>query len=72
MIRSLKELRVFDMKQKEKLVTLFNEIEELIQYALDWEKRYAEKIEQVHPKYTESARNLVHYCYKIEFLFLHY
>ena len=50
------------MKQKEKLVILFNEIEELIQYALDWEKRYAEKIEQVHPKYTESARNLVHYC----------
>lgn len=50
------------MKQKEKLVTLFNEIEELIQYTLDWENRYAEKIEQVHPKYTESARNLVHYC----------
>ena len=49
------------MKQKEKLVTLFNEIEELIQYALEWEERYAEKIEQVHPKYTESARNLVHY-----------
>jgi pyruvate kinase len=50
------------MKQKEKLVVLFNEIEELIQYTLDWEKRYAEKIEQVHPKYTESARNLTHYC----------
>jgi len=50
------------MKQKEKLVTLFNEIDELIQYAFDWEIRYTEKIEQVHPKYTESARNLVHYC----------
>ncbi len=37
------------------------EIEELIQYVLDWEEKYRDKIEKVHPDYMDSAKNLVHY-----------
>jgi pyruvate kinase len=50
------------LSRKEKLEILLHEIEELIQYVLEWEEKYSEKIAQVHPEYLESARNLVHYC----------
>ncbi len=49
------------MKRKEKLAILLVEIEELIQYVLDWEEKYRDKIEKVHPDYMDSAKNLVHY-----------
>ncbi|MDO9576931.1 MAG: pyruvate kinase [Candidatus Cloacimonadales bacterium] len=49
------------LNRKEKLTILLEEIEELIQSVLAWEEKYKEKIEQVHPEYLESARNLVHY-----------
>ncbi len=48
-------------KRKERLEKLLHEIEELIQHVLEWEEEYFEKIKQVHPKYSKSATNLVHY-----------
>ena len=50
------------LKRKEKLALLLQEIEELITFVQEWEAKYHTKIAQVHPQYTESARNLVHYC----------
>ncbi|MCF7792963.1 MAG: hypothetical protein K9N09_03540 [Candidatus Cloacimonetes bacterium] len=49
------------MKRKEKLAILLAEIEDLMLYVKEWEKIYADKIEQVHPEYADAARNLVHY-----------
>ncbi|HPR17489.1 MAG TPA: pyruvate kinase [Candidatus Cloacimonadota bacterium] len=49
------------LTRKQKLTLLLAEIEELIVFIRQWEDKYADKIKQVHPKYTDSARNLVHY-----------
>ncbi len=49
------------LTRAEKLKILLAEIEELIRFILEWEKKFTKKIQQVHPKYVESAKNLVHY-----------
>ena len=37
------------------------QLESIYQCAIDLESRYAEELAAVHPKYRESAKNLVHY-----------
>ena len=49
------------LTREDKLKVLLTEIEELIQFILECEEHFSEKIQQVHPKYVESAKNLVHY-----------
>ena len=50
------------MKRKEKISLLILQIDELIHLTEEWEERYKDKLERVHPKYKNSAKNLVHYC----------
>lgn len=49
------------LTRKEKLEKLLSEIDDLIDHISDREKKYADKIALVHPEYTDSARNLIHY-----------
>ena len=40
---------------------LIQEVERLLQEALDFELLYAEELKQVDPDFVDSARNLLHY-----------
>lgn len=41
--------------------TLIGQLEEIIASAHAFEERFSAELDQVHPRYTESARNLLHY-----------
>ena len=50
------------MKHKlEKIQAMINQVEEIIQDAQRAEKKYSDLLTQVHPAFTRSARNLIHY-----------
>lgn len=49
------------MKKQEKLLTVNNQIEEIINKAKVLENNYDDLILKVHPAYRESALNLIHY-----------
>ncbi|MGO1752090.1 MAG: pyruvate kinase [Psychroflexus sp.] len=47
--------------QKEKLQEILELINSAINQIYEFEKKYESQINQVHPNYTQSAKNLVHY-----------
>lgn len=47
--------------QKEFLKEISAQIDIILQKVLEYEERYNSQIQRVHPKYKESARNLIHY-----------
>jgi len=49
------------MKNQEKLLTINNQIEEIIEKAKILENNYDGMISKAHPSYRESALNLIHY-----------
>jgi pyruvate kinase len=48
-------------RHEEDLSPLIEKIEKVIDHVVEAEQKYKENLEQVHPHYRESARNLVHY-----------
>ncbi|HEY7751121.1 MAG TPA: pyruvate kinase, partial [Ignavibacteriaceae bacterium] len=47
--------------KKKKLTQLLNQLEEIKQHALEFEKKYSGELEKVHPSNLNSAGNLIHY-----------
>lgn len=47
--------------QKEKLQEINTQIDEILTKVKEYEERYNKYIEKVHPNYTKSAKNLIHY-----------
>jgi len=49
------------MSTEEKIAQASAQLEAIARRAIDFEARYAAKIDAVHPRFRDSARNLVHY-----------
>jgi pyruvate kinase len=47
--------------KEEKIKAIIDEIRQIFDAAIEQEAQYAEYLENVHPKFKESARNLIHY-----------
>ena len=48
-------------KKKERIEYLIDSIDKIIELATNLEEKYKDQLEKVHPKYKESALNLIHY-----------
>jgi len=48
-------------KKQEKIRAMVAQIDDIIERALELEAQYEEALKQVHPKFQDSARNLLHY-----------
>ncbi|MCB0552281.1 MAG: hypothetical protein KDD02_01925 [Phaeodactylibacter sp.] len=47
--------------RKENVAEMLQQVEDIIAQALALEAQYRDKLDRVHPRFRESARNLVHY-----------
>ena len=47
--------------ERNELLRIQERLHKLLKSIPKWEKQYADELAQVHPKFKESARNLVHY-----------
>ena len=48
-------------KKQDKIQSMIQSIDRIIDAALNLEKTYKSRLEKVHPNYKKSAVNLIHY-----------
>lgn len=59
----MEDIKNFNISPKKvaKIKSLIGRLETIIDSAFQMQQRYEKELEKVHPKYLESARNLIHY-----------